>query len=87
MVSFYYNRFATFRKVLDAEMKDATKCGIAQKCQMDSREEITEDEEGILWEKGLLGRHSAESLFIFITANFSVFELANIGYLGPATFV
>ena len=55
MVSFYYNRFATFRKVLDAEMKDATKCGIAQKCQMDSREEITEDEKGILWEKGLLG--------------------------------
>ena len=45
MVSFYYNRFATFRKVLDAEMKDATKCGIAQKCQMDSREEITEDED------------------------------------------
>ena len=62
MASFYYNRFATFRKVLDAEMKDATKCGIAQKCQMDSREEITEDEEGILWEKGLLGGHSAESL-------------------------
>ena len=44
MASFYYNRLATFRKVLDAEMKDATKCGIAQKCQMDSREEITEDE-------------------------------------------
>ena len=59
---FYYNRFATFRKVLDPEMKDATKCGIAQKCKMDSREEITEDEEGILWEKGLLGGHSAESL-------------------------
>ena len=56
MASFYYNRFATFRKVLDPEMKDATKC------QMDSREEITEDEEGILWEKGLLGGHSAESL-------------------------
>ena len=66
MVSFYYNRFATFRKVLDAEMKDATKCGIAQKCQMDSREEITEDEEGILWEKGLLGGHSAESLMYTI---------------------
>jgi len=35
-------------------MKDATKCGIAQKCKMDTREEITEDEEAILWEKGLL---------------------------------
>ena len=45
---FLLNRFATFRKILDAEMKDATKCGIAQKCQMDSREEITEDEEGVL---------------------------------------
>ena len=66
MVSFYYNRFVTFRKVLDEEMKDATKCGIAQKCQMDSREEITEDEEGILWEKGLLGGHSAESLMYTI---------------------
>lgn len=54
MVSFYYNRCATFRKVLDVEMKDVTKCGIAQKCQMDSRKEITEDEEGILWEKGFL---------------------------------
>ena len=54
---------------------------------MDSREEITEDEEGILWEKGLLGGHSDGTLFIFITANFSVFELANIGYLGSATFV
>ena len=42
-------------------MKDATKCGIAQKCPMDTREEIIEDEEGILWEKGLLGGHSAES--------------------------
>ena len=29
---------------------------------MDTREEITEDEEGILREKGLLGGHSAESL-------------------------
>ena len=68
MVSFYYNRFVTFRKVLDEEMKDATKCGIAQKCQMDSREEITEDEEGILWEKGLLGGHLAviDVYYIFL---------------------
>ena len=66
MVSFYYNRFATFLKVLDAEMKDATKCGVAQKCQRDLREEITEDEEGILWEKGLFGGHSAESLMYTI---------------------
>ena len=87
---FYYNRFATFRKVLDAEMKDATKCGIAQKCQMDSREEITEDEEGILWEKGLLGRHSAESLMYTIYFyNGKPFGLraCEHSYLGSATFV
>ena len=29
---------------------------------MDSCKEMTEDEEGILWEKGLLGGHSAPSL-------------------------
>ena len=66
MVSFYYNRFVTFRKGLDAEMKDATKCGITQKRQMDSHEEITEDKEGLLWEKGLLGGHSAEALMYTI---------------------
>ena len=40
-------------------MKDATKCEIAQKCKMDTREEITEDKEVILWEK-------AESLMFTI---------------------
>ena len=45
----------------------ATKCGIAQKCKMDSREEITEDEEAIwLWEKGPLGGFSAELLMYTI---------------------
>ena len=47
-------------------MKDATKCGIAQKCKMDTREEITEDEEAILWGKGFLGGYSAESLMFTI---------------------
>ena len=91
MVSFYYNRFATFRKVLDAEMKDATKCGIAQKCQMDSREEITEDEEGILCEKGLLGGDSAESLMYTIYFyNGKLFGLRACEHrllIGSATFV
>ena len=32
-------------------MKDATKRGIAQKCKMDTCEEITEDEEAILINK------------------------------------
>ena len=72
-------------------MKDATKFGIAQKCKMDIREETTQDEEAILWGKGLLGGFSAESLmyesFIFITEKFLVFELTNTGYLGSAIFL
>ena len=56
-------------------MKDATKRGIAQKCKMDPREQITEDEEAIFLEKGLLGGHSAESLmytiyFYYLWENF-----------------
>ena len=42
------------------------KCGIAQKCKIDTREEITEDEEAVSWEKGLLGRFSAESLMYIL---------------------
>ena len=45
----------------------ATKGGIAQKCKMDYREEITEDEEAIwLWEKGPLRGFSAELLMYTI---------------------
>ena len=35
-------------------MKGVTKCGMAQKCKMDTGEKITEDEEAILWEKALM---------------------------------
>ena len=57
----------------------ATKRGIAQKCKMDTREEVTEDEEAIwLWEKGPLGGFSAESLMYTISFFFSGFKLANI---------
>ena len=31
-----------FRKTLDGEMKDATKCGVAQASKMSEKEEITE---------------------------------------------
>ena len=63
----------------------ATKCGIAQKCKMDTREEITEDE-GATWnwcdcgKKALLEDFQLSHwciLFIFITVNVSVFKLAN----------
>ena len=63
----------------------ATKCGIAQKCKMDTRDEITEDEEAIWnWydcgKKALLEDFQLSHwciLFIFITVNVLVFELAN----------
>ena len=40
-------RFISFRR----GDEDATKCGIAQKCKMNTREEVTEDEEAILVNK------------------------------------
>jgi len=42
-----------FRKTLDDEMKDATKCGVAQASKMSEKEEITEREETILWDMAL----------------------------------
>lgn len=51
-----------FRKTLDGEMKDATKCGVAQASKMSEKEEITEREETILWDMALLGANTAESL-------------------------
>lgn len=52
----------SFRKTLDAEMKNATKCGINLMSKKEIREEITEQEEALLWEKGLLGGKTAECL-------------------------
>ena len=42
-----------FRKTLDDEMKDATKCRVAQASKMSEKEEITEREETILWDMAL----------------------------------
>ena len=56
------SRFMAFRKVLDGEMEDATKYGVAQASKMEEKKEITEKEEAILWNKGLLGSNTAESL-------------------------
>lgn len=56
------SRFMPFRKILDGEMKDATKCGVAQASKMAAKKEITEKEEAILWNNGLLGSNTAESL-------------------------
>ena len=43
-------------------MKDATGYGIAVATKKKERNEITEEEEKVLWEKTLLGGHTAESL-------------------------
>ncbi|XP_068724188.1 zinc finger MYM-type protein 3-like [Montipora capricornis] len=55
-------RFIVFRKKLDSEMKDPTKCGVAQASKMSGKEEITERKETILWDMALLGANTAESL-------------------------
>ena len=51
-----------FRKTIDGEMKDATKCGVAQASKMSEKEEITEREETTLWDMALLEANTAESL-------------------------
>ena len=48
--------------LIDAEMKDATKCGVAQASKRAAKAEITEEEEAKLWDMKLLGSYSAESL-------------------------
>ena len=55
-------RFKKFRRTLDAEMKDSTKCGVAQASKRAAKAEITEEEEAKLWDMKLLGSYSAESL-------------------------
>ena len=50
-----------FEEQINAEMKDATKCGVAQASKRAAKAEITE-EEVKLWDMKLLGSYSAESL-------------------------
>jgi hypothetical protein len=57
-------QFQTFRRVLDSEMKATHREGesIAEKRTRREKEAITDDEEGLLWSKGLLGDKTAQSL-------------------------
>ncbi|KXJ16287.1 hypothetical protein AC249_AIPGENE28260 [Exaiptasia diaphana] len=48
-------KFCTFRKALDAEMREATKLGVTQATQKEHRENITEEEEALFWKLKLLG--------------------------------
>ena len=52
--------FAEFRSSLDAEMKRLQAKGLGSKQRQ--AEPITEDEEDLLWEKGLLGDHTPDAL-------------------------
>ena len=43
-------------------MKDATRAGMTAKTRKEEKEAITEEEEELFWEKGLLGNSSSKSL-------------------------
>ena len=51
-----------FRKVLDGEMKDATKEGLSVKFKKSERQAVTPEEEELFRPKGLLGNETAECL-------------------------
>ena len=52
----------TFRRVLDAEMKEATRMGVTLKTKGDEKEAVNNEEEELFWSKGLFGQSSARSL-------------------------
>lgn len=55
-------RLNTFRRVLDAEMKDLTADGVALKTKRAEEVGISAEEEKMFWDKGLLGCQTAETL-------------------------
>ena len=55
-----------FRRTLDAEMKLACQDGLTNSTRMAKREEVTEEEEKIMWQKDLLGCQTAKSLLYTI---------------------
>lgn len=55
-------RFKGFQKALDAEMIDATACGVGAASKKKERSEITEKDEIVLWQKNLFEGNTAESL-------------------------
>ena len=52
----------TFRRVLDAEMKEATRMGVTLKTKGDETEAVNNEEEELFWSKGLFAQSSARSL-------------------------
>ena len=58
-----FSRLNLLRRALEAEMRKATSDGVAIKSKMRERDPISEEDEALLWEKGILGCNSAKSLF------------------------
>lgn len=56
------HRLNTFRRVLDAEMKDLTADVVALKTKRAEKVGISAEEEKVFWDKGLLGCQMAETL-------------------------
>ena len=70
------------RSALDAEMKDATRAGVALQNKKAEKFPVTQEEENKFWEMGLLGCQSAKSLqYTFITESCSGFAEVNIEIL------
>ena len=69
------------RSALDAEMKDATRAGVALQNKKAEKFPVTQ-EENKFWEMGLPGCQSAKSLqYTFITESCSGFAEVNIEIL------
>lgn len=57
-----FYRFSIFRRVLDAEMKEGTRLGIALANKKEEKQPVNEEDEMKFWTMGLLGKNSAKSL-------------------------
>ena len=57
---FRFVRFVTFRRVLNAKMKEATQIGVTLKTKGYENEAANNEEGKLFWSKGLFGQSSAE---------------------------
>ena len=60
--SLFLFRFAIFKRILDAEMKDGTRASIGLKAKQKEKEPVIDKEERQLWQSGVFGMEKAESL-------------------------
>ena len=56
-----FTGFSIFRRVLDAEMKEGTRLGIALANKKEEKQPVNEEDEMKFWTMGLLGKNSAKS--------------------------